>query len=121
MLLHQDTTEPELRGDSGDLPRVVRLHAADRDERVAALRERVSDQVLQLPRLVAAVREARVAVLALRPDLDLAAEVLAQPLEPMHRRRTEEQRHASDVVQTHAQIIYNRRYSGPACVWASLD
>ena len=85
MLLHQHTAEAELRGDRGDLPRVVRLHAADRDERVAALRQRLRDEVLQLPRLVAAVCEAGVAVLALRPDLDLAAEMLAQSLEPVHR------------------------------------
>src|SRR5207244_12209788 len=67
VLLHQDTAEAELRGDRSDLPRVVRLHTADRDERVAALRERVGDEVLQLARLVAAVREARVAALALGP------------------------------------------------------
>ena len=74
-----------MRGDRRDLARVVRLHAADRDERVAALRERVGREVLELARLVAAVREAAVAVLALRPDLDASAEVLAQPLEPVHR------------------------------------
>jgi hypothetical protein len=39
---------------------VVRLHAADRDECVAALRESVGDEVLELPQLVAAEREAGV-------------------------------------------------------------
>ena len=78
VLLHEHAAQPELRGDGGDLPRVVRLHAADRDERVAALCERVGGEVLELAHLVAAVGEARVAVLALRPDLDLPAEVRAR-------------------------------------------
>ena len=71
VLLHEHAAEAELRGDRRDLPRVVRLHAADRDERVASLRERVGREVLELAHLVAAVGEARVAVLPLRPDLDL--------------------------------------------------
>jgi hypothetical protein len=53
---------------------VVRLDAADRHERVAALRERVGDEVLELADLVAAERDAGVAVLALGPDLDRAAQ-----------------------------------------------
>ena len=84
VLLHEHAAEAEACRDGGDLPRVVRLHAADRDEGVAPLRERLRDEVLELAHLVAAVREPRVAVLALRPDLDLAAEVLAEALEPMH-------------------------------------
>jgi hypothetical protein len=85
MLLHQHASEAELRSNRRDLPRMVRLHATYRDESVAALRERLRDEVLQLPRLVAAVRKAGITVIALGPDLDLAAEVLAEPLEPMHR------------------------------------
>ena len=98
MLLHQDTTEAEPRRNRGNLPRVIRLDAADRHERVAALGQRLSGEELQLPHLVAAVGEAGVAVLALRPDLDLAAKMLAQSSEPMHRRRAEPQRHAGEAV-----------------------
>ena len=67
-LLHEHALEPGAGGDGGDLAGVVGLHAADGDERVAALGERVGDEVLQLAGLVAAVRDAGVAVLALGPD-----------------------------------------------------
>src|SRR5215207_5919048 len=53
MLLHGDYIEAEVARDAGDGARVVRLDAADRDERVAALRQRVGRQVLQLAHLVA--------------------------------------------------------------------
>ena len=90
-----------MRGDGGDLARVVRLDAADRDERVAALGERVRREVLELAHLVAAVGEAGVAVLALGPDLDPAAEVLAQPVEAVHRGGAERERHAREVGKGH--------------------
>src|SRR6185437_8450857 len=61
-LLHEHTAEPEPRGDRSDLARVVRLDAADRDERVAPLGQGVGDEVLELSRLVATEREAGVAV-----------------------------------------------------------
>ena len=83
--------------DRGDLARVVRLDAADRDERVAALGERVGGEVLELAHLVAAVGEARVAVLALGPDLDLAAEVLGEALEAVDRGGAERERNAREV------------------------
>ena len=85
VLLHEDAPKAEPCRDGRDLTGVVRLHAADRDERVAPLRERVRGEVLELAHLVAAVGQARVAVLPLRPELDRAAEMLAQPLEPMDR------------------------------------
>ena len=105
VLLHEHAAEAEPCRDGRDLPRVVRLHAADRDERVAALRERVRGEVLELAHLVAAVREARVAVLALRPDVDRAAEVLAQPLEPVDGRRPEEERDAIEALDAHCAIL----------------
>ncbi len=61
VLLHEHGLQPEVRGDGGDLPGVVGLHAADRHERVGALRERVGHEVLELAGLVAAEREAAVA------------------------------------------------------------
>src|SRR5207302_6947307 len=84
-----------------DLTRVVRLHAAYRHERVAALRERFGGEVLELARLVAAVRESGVAVVPFRPDLDAAAELLTQPFETMHGRRPEQQRFTREVRERH--------------------
>src|SRR5947207_9578178 len=83
-LLHEDAAKAESGGNGRDLTRVVRLHPADRDERVAPLRERICGEVLELADLVAAVRQARVAVLPLRPDVDHTTQVLAQPLESMN-------------------------------------
>jgi hypothetical protein len=79
---------------------VVALHAADRHEGVAALGQGVGDQVLQLAGLVAAEGDARVDVLALGPDGG-AAEVLGEPVEPVHRRRPEQQRIAGEVSEAH--------------------
>ena len=80
---------------------MVRLDAADRDERVAALRERVGSEVLELPDLVAAVCQARVAIVALRPDLNPSTQILLEPFEPVDRRRAEEQRHPVEISKTH--------------------
>ena len=88
--------------DGGNLACVVRLHAPDRHERVAALGERVGCEVLELPHLVPSVREPGVAVLALGPDLDSAAEMLAEALEPMHGRGPEQERHALEVGKAHS-------------------
>ena len=90
-LLHEHALEPGAGGDGGDLAGVVGLHAADGDERVAALGERVGDEVLQLAGLVAAVRDTGVAVLALGPEGG-AAEVRGQPLQRVHGRGPEEER-----------------------------
>ena len=102
MLLHEHAAETEPGRDRRHLARVVGLHAADRDERVAPARERVRREVLELAHLVAAVREPGVAVLALGPDLDPAPEVLLEPLEPVHRRRPEEERHEIEALETHS-------------------
>ena len=67
-----------MAGDAGDLAGVVRLDATDRHERVASLGERIGHQVLELAHLVATEGDARVAVFALGPDLDLTAERLGQ-------------------------------------------
>ena len=82
-LLDQDGLQAHLGGDRGHLPGVVGLHAADADERVRALPERVGDQVLQLAGLVAAVGQPAVAVLALGPDAG-TAEVIAEPVQRVH-------------------------------------
>ncbi len=75
--LNGDGLEAEMAGDAGDLSGVVQLHTADRDQCVATLGERVCGQVLELANLVATEGDARVAVLAFCPDLDLSVERLA--------------------------------------------
>jgi hypothetical protein len=90
-LLHEHTLQTRRGGDGRDLPGVVGLDAADRHQRVGTLRERVGDQVFQLAGLVAAVCDAGVAVLPLRPDLG-TAQMAGQPVQPVHRRRAEQQR-----------------------------
>ena len=54
-------------------------------QRVASLREGIGYEVLELAHLVATVGEAAIDVLALRPDLDLAAEMFREALEAVHR------------------------------------
>ena len=74
-LLDQPALQAQLGRDGRDLPGVVGLDAADRDQRVRPLGQCVRDDVLELAGLVAAEGEPRVAVLALGPD-GRAAEVL---------------------------------------------
>ena len=89
-LLDEHALHARARRHRRDLARVVGLHAADRHERVAALRESIRDEVFELARLVAAVGDAGVAVLALGPDCR-AAEIGCEPLQRMHGRGPEEQ------------------------------
>jgi hypothetical protein len=84
------------------LPRVVRLDAADGDQRVAALRQRLRNQVLQLARLVAAEGEAAVAVLPLGVDIHLAAQLRGQARQRLDGRRPEGERMAGKALQVHA-------------------
>jgi hypothetical protein len=74
-----------------DLPRLVRLNAADRHQRVAGLRQCLGDQVFELAGLVATERKAAVAVLAFGKQVDLAAEMRAQALQGLDRRRAKGQ------------------------------
>jgi len=73
--LHEAALHADLGGDRGDHAGVVRLHAADRDQRVGVGGDRIGDDVFELAQLVAAIGEAGIAVLALGIDLDLAAEM----------------------------------------------
>ena len=116
-LLHEHAPQTGGGGDRGDLAGVVALHAADRDERVAALRERVGDEVLELARLVAAVGDPGVAVLALRPYVGTASpirKVRGQALEAVHGRGPEEQRVPGERVEGHAASMPCRRGRQPA-------
>jgi hypothetical protein len=83
-LLDQHAPQTDARRHRGHLASVIGLHTTDRNQRVAALGERVGDQVLQLAGLVPAVGNAGVAVLPLGPEFR-AAQVGGQPLEPVHR------------------------------------
>jgi hypothetical protein len=91
---------PDSRGGRRHLPGVVRLNAADGDQRVAPLADRVSDQVLELPHLVATEGKPAVAVVALRPD-PRAPEMRGQPLERVHGGRAEHQGIAGKRVELH--------------------
>ena len=59
------------------------------------------NQVFELARLVAAEGQAAVAVLALGVQLDLAAQVRAQALQGLDRRRAEGQRMAGEALEVH--------------------
>jgi len=118
VFLHKHAFEAESGRDSSYLPGVVRLNTANRDKRVAILGERLGGEVLELAHLVASVRQSRVAVLPLRPDLDLATEVRAQPLEPVHRRRAEQEVRAVKVIQAHRSIPV-RTIAIDSSIWAA--
>jgi hypothetical protein len=62
--------------------------------------------------LVAAEGDARVAVLALGPDLDLAAERRAESGQWVDRRRAEQQRDPGEVVEAHRPIVGTARLGG---------
>ena len=98
-LLHQAALHADFRRDRGDLARMVRLHAADRDQRVGVRGDRVGDDVFELAQLVAAERKAGIAVLALGVKLDWAAEMRAQVAEFLDRRRSEGERIAGEFLQ----------------------
>ena len=85
-----------MRGDRGHLARVIRLDAADGHQGVAALRQRVGGEVLELARLVATEGQTRIDVLALGPDLNSCAQVRAQSVEPLQRRAAEGQGDAGE-------------------------
>jgi hypothetical protein len=116
VLLHEDASEPESSRDGCDLAGVVRLNAADRDERVAILGERLGREVLELAYLVASVSQSRVAVLPLGPDIYLAAKVLAEPGESVHRRRAEQKLGAVEVFQAHPSIRV-RSFTLDSSIW----
>ena len=63
---------------------------------------RIGNDVFELAQLVAAEREAGIAVLALGVELDLVAQMRAQALQPLDRRRAEGERIAFEFFQ-HAQ------------------
>src|SRR5439155_12217368 len=83
------------------------------DQRVAALRERIGDQVLELARLVAAKSKSRVAVVALGPQRG-TPELRAQPFEAVDRRRPEKQRLTGIIVERHGSKILGARNREPS-------
>ena len=83
--------EPGLRAGRGGEPAMVGPAAAGRDQRVGAVGERRADEELEVPQLVAAERE-REQVLALDPDVGVAADGRREPRQALQRRRPVEQR-----------------------------
>ncbi len=79
--LHQAAFHADLGRDGRDHAGMVGLYATDRDQRVGIGSDGIGDDVFELAQLVAAEGEARIAVLALGIEFDLAAEVLRQPLQ----------------------------------------
>jgi hypothetical protein len=98
-LLHEAAFHADLRRDRRHLAGVVRLHAADRDQRVGAGGDRVGHDVLELAQLVAAESEAGIAVLAFRIELDRAAEMRGQTVEPLDRGRPKGERVAGKFLE----------------------
>ncbi len=97
--LYQHGLEAQTCRDRGNLPGVVGLHPADRDQRVRSLRQRVWHEVLQLANLVATVGEPGIAVLPFRPDR--CSQMLRQPIQRMQRARAEHQRITREIIQRH--------------------
>src|SRR5277367_2020228 len=98
-LLYEAALHSDFCRDRGDHARVVGLDAADRDQRVGVGGDGVRNDVLELAQLVAAVGQARVAVLAFGVELDAAAEMRGQALELLDVSRSERQRIALEFLQ----------------------
>src|SRR4029077_3322276 len=81
VLLHQHALHSQVRRYGCDLPRLVRLDTTNGYRRVAALGQRLGDQVLELAGLVATESQAAVAILTLGVEIDLAAQMRAQTLQ----------------------------------------
>ena len=88
---HEVDVETGLRAGRRREPAVVRPAPPGRDERVGALCQRRADEEFEVAQLVATERQ-REQVLALDPDVDLAAQRGRKPGEPLQRRRPVDQR-----------------------------
>jgi hypothetical protein len=78
---------------------VVRLHPADRDQRIGVGGDRIGNDVFELAQLVAAESQSRIAVLALGVELDLAAQMCAEPLQLLDMRGSEGEWIAFELLQ----------------------
>ena len=87
MLLDDYCPEAQLGGHGRHLSGVVGLNATDGHEGVAAVRQGIGGQVLEFARLVPAVGDAGIQVLAFGPDLDVAAQVLGEAIPAFQWRR----------------------------------
>jgi hypothetical protein len=96
--------------EKGGLPRMVRLHRADSDERVGAPAQRFADAELELAGLVAPNREPGL-VVALHEQA-WAAERAGQPRQLMERRGQVAEVNARQVVREHASSQPARRSIG---------
>ncbi len=87
--LNQPAFHADFRRDSRHHARVVRLHPADRDQRIGVGGDRIGNDVFELAQLVAAESQSRITVLALGVEFDLAAQVCAEPLQLLDMRGSE--------------------------------
>ena len=97
--LHQPALHADLGSNGRNHAGVIGLHAADRDQRIGVGGDRVGDDVFELAQLVAAIGEARIAILPLGVELDLPAEMAREPLQLFDVRRPEGQRIARELFQ----------------------
>jgi hypothetical protein len=109
VFLHQHAGQAQLGGHRRHHARVVGLDAAYRDQRVATLFQGLRNQVFQLAQLVAAERQAAVAVFALCVDLDLAAQVRREAVELFDGGIAEGQAVAGKSLQIHAGSCWSSR------------
>ena len=91
MLLDDDCFQAQLGGHRGHLTGVVGLNTTDGYEGVAALRQGIGGQVLEFARLVPAVGDAGIQVLAFGPDLDVATQVFGEAIPAFEGRRAVQQ------------------------------
>src|SRR6266853_4368908 len=108
VLLYQHALHSQVRCHGGDLPRLVRLDTTNGYQRVAALGQRLGDQVLELAGLVAAESQAAVAIFTLGVEIDLAAQMRAQALQGLDWCGAESQRMTGEALQVHG-----------GCSWSS--
>jgi diphthamide biosynthesis methyltransferase len=64
---------------------VIGLHTTNRDQRVTALLESISNEIFELPSLVTAIGDTGVQVFSFGPNLNFSAEILGQSIPALKR------------------------------------
>ena len=87
---------------------MVRLHAANRHQRIGVRLDRIGDDVFELAQLVATHGQSGIAIIALGVDLDFAADRVGQPWQVLDRRGAEGERVAFEFVEP-KHVVLRRR------------